>query len=337
MRKISTLILSLGFGLSVNAQTLINNAGFETWGGNPAPGVNTEPNGWYSNKSGSGLASSGPQTCFQDLTIKHAGTSSARVVTTYYIIAVVNGNVTTGIVNAPNSNKAEGYLSTIHPTTTSDKRRMPFTARPDSLTGWYQYTQATSGTNPTQEQGKVRAILHKGNYYDPETPVAGNHPDSSMNKIGDALFLTAMANNTVWKRFSVPFTYTSAAIPSYIMINVTASANQLTAAPGITGNGSKLWLDDLLPIYNSVGVKEASTASSVKAFCYDKIFYVDFIARTNAQSTLSIYDLTGKLVTEQKVDNDKLNSIDMSAQQNGMYLYTILGAGYKKSGKFIIE
>ena len=87
--------------VSAFAQTTISNAGFELWGGNVSPGVSTEPNGWFSNKSGTGLASSGPQTCYQDMTIKHAGTSSARVETKYYIIAVVNGNVTTGIVNAP--------------------------------------------------------------------------------------------------------------------------------------------------------------------------------------------------------------------------------------------
>jgi hypothetical protein len=187
MNKIFTLFLIIS-SIYTSAQTTISNGGFELWGGNTSPGVSTEPNGWYSNKSGTGLASSGPQTCYQDMTIKHMGNSSARVETKYYIIAVVNGNVTTGIVNAPSSNKAEGFLSTIAGT---DKRRMTFTGRPDSLTGWYQYTQATSGTGATSEQGKVRAILHKGHYYDPEVPVAGNHPDSSINKIGDALFLTA--------------------------------------------------------------------------------------------------------------------------------------------------
>ncbi len=337
MKKTFTLILSLGFAIATNAQTLINNAGFESWGGNPAPGVSTEPNGWYSNKSGSGLASSGPQTCYQDITIKHAGTSSARIETKYYIIAVVNGNVTTGIVNAPSSNKAEGYISTIHPSTLTDIRRMSFTGRPDSLTGWYQYTQATSGTNPTQEQGKIRAILHKGHYYDPEVPVAGNHPDSSINKIGAAVFYTAMANNTVWKRFSVPFTYTSAAFPSYIMINATSSANQLTTAPAGTGVGSKMWLDDLLPIYNSVDVKEAANASVIKAFCYDKVFYVDFITRSKNRSTLSIYDLSGKLLSEQKIDNDKLNAVDLSDKNNGLYLYSIVGEGYQRSGKFFVQ
>ncbi|MGZ3883379.1 MAG: PCMD domain-containing protein [Bacteroidia bacterium] len=336
MKQIFTL-LTLSLALTSAAQTTISNPGFETWGGNPSPGVSTEPNGWYSNKSGTGLASSGPQTCFQETTpaLVHGGSSSARIVTTYYIIAVVNGNVTTGIVNAPSSNKAQGYLSTING---SDVRRMNFTGRPDSLTGWYQYTQATSGTNANQEQGKVRAILHKGHYYDPETPVSSNHPDSSMNKIGDALFLTAMANNTTWKRFSVPFTYTSSATPSYIMINITSSANQLTSAPGSSGVGSKLWVDDLAPIYNTTtGLKELKNAAGIKSYAYDKTFYVDFTVRTEEQSTLSVYNVAGKLISEQKIDNSKLNAVDMSQQPVGLYLYTIVGAGYQKSGKFIIE
>jgi hypothetical protein len=334
MKKLFTLFL-IASSLYTSAQTSIGNAGFELWGGNASPGVATEPNGWFSNKSGTGLASSGPQTCYQDMTIKHAGTSSARIETKYYIVAVVNGNVTTGIVNAPSSNKAEGFLSTKAGT---DVRRMTFTGRPDSLTGWYQYTQATTGTGATSEQGKVRAILHKGHYYDPEIPVASNHPDSSMNKIGDALFLTAMANNTTWRRFSVPFTYTSAATPSYIMINVTSSANQLTTAPGFTGVGSKLWLDDLLPIYNSTKVADhINKELNIKVYSYNKFAYVDFTKRNDDNAILTIYDLTGKVVSSHTIEGDKLNAFDMSSFNNGLYLYQVVGADYKKSGKFIIE
>lgn len=334
MRKLYTLFL-ISTSILLSAQTTISNGGFELWGGNASPGVSTEPNGWYSNKSGTGLASSGPQTCYQDMTIKHAGTSSARVETKYYIIAVVNGNVTTGIVNAPSTNKAQGYLSTING---SDIRRMAFTGRPDSLTGWYQYTQATSGTGATSEQGKVRAILHKGHYYDPEVPVSGNHPDSSMNKIGDALFLTAMANNTTWKRFSVPFTYTSSATPSYIMINVTSSANQLTTAPGSSGVGSKLWLDDLMPIYNSTKVNETiNREQNIRVYSYNKFAYVDFTKRSESKATFTVYDLTGKMVASHLIEGDKLNAFDMSELNNGLYLYQVIGADYKKSGKFIIE
>ena len=337
MRKLFTF-LCIATSLTVISQTSIVNNGFESWGGNASPGVSTEPNNWYSNKSGSGLASSGPQTCYQDMTIKHLGTSSARIETKYYILAVVNGNMSTGIVNAPSSNKAEGYMSTVHPTNATDIRRMAFTGRPDSLIGWYQYTQATSGTNPTNEQGKVRAILHTGHYYDPEVPVNSNHPNLSANKIGDALFLPPKANSTTWKRFSVPFTYASAAAPAYIMINTTSSADQMTAAPGITGSGSKLWLDDLGVVYNSVGINEQVLAKeNIRVFTFDKVIYVDFTERSEQEVSLSVYDLTGKLVSSQKVDGSRLNSFDFKSMNSGLYLYEVAGPGLVKTGKLVIE
>lgn len=337
MKKMFTL-LSLSLTTLAFGQTTILNGGFETWGGNPSPGVSTEPNNWYSNKSGSGLASSGPQTCYQDQTIKHTGTSSSRVETKYYILAVVNGNMTTGIVCAPSANKAEGYIASLNPSNASDIRRMAFVGRPDSLVGWYQYTQATSGTAQGNEQGKVRAILHTGHYYDPEVPVNSNHPNLSANKIGDALFLTAKANNTTWKRFSVPFTYASASMPAYIMINVTSSADQMTAAPGITGSGSKLWLDDLAVVYNPTSVNEsAMPEGNIRVYSFDKIIYVDFSARKSNESILNIFDITGKQVASHKIEGDKLNSIDFSAMTAGLYLYELSGAGISKTGKLVIE
>ena len=337
MKKLFTL-LSLSLTGLAFSQTTILNSGFESWGGNPAPGVATETNNWYSNKSGSGLASSGPQTCYQDGTIKHLGASSARIETKYYILAVVNGNMTTGIVCAPSSNKAEGYIASLNPSSGTDIRRMSFVGRPDSLVGWYQYTQATTGTNPTNEQGKVRAILHTGHYYDPEVPVNSNHPNLSANKIGDALFLTAKSNNTTWKRFSVPFTYASASMPAYIMINVTSSADQMTAAPGITGSGSKLWIDDLDVVYNPTSVNESPiNEGSIRVYSYDKIIYVDFSTRKSNESVLNIYDITGKQVASQKIEGDKLNSIDFTAMTSGLYLYELSGAGISKTGKLVIE
>lgn len=51
-------------------------------------------------------------------------------------------------------------------------------------------------------------------YYDPETATA-YHPDSSANKITDALFLTPASNVSSWTRFAVAFNYVSAARVNY--------------------------------------------------------------------------------------------------------------------------
>ena len=183
MKKTFTLILSLTASVTAIGQTQVSNSGFETWG-NVAPGVAAEPTGWYSNKSGSSVAKLGPQICFQDNTIKHSGNSSVRVETLSYFGTAVNGAVTTGVINAPNTTKSNGYIGTVNYSTASDIRRTAFTGRPDSIVGWYQYTSGGTG-----EQGKVTAILHNNDYFDPETPTT-YHPDPTSDKIARALFLS---------------------------------------------------------------------------------------------------------------------------------------------------
>lgn len=244
MKKIFTTLF-LAMGAFAFGQTQIANAGFENW--DNAGSSTEEPTSFNSNKTGTGLASSGPQTCSR-ATSPHSGTYCARVETKYFIIATVNGNVTSGVVEAPSSNKSEGFLSA----TAANGARIPLTGRPDSLVGWYKYTQATGGTGAAAEQGKVRVILHTGDYYDPETPFNSNHPNMSANKIGDALYVTPAANQATWKRFSVPFNYASSSAPAYVMVNITSSNNQLTVAPNSSSTGSIMFVDDLELIYNPV-------------------------------------------------------------------------------------
>ncbi|MBK7183374.1 MAG: PCMD domain-containing protein [Bacteroidetes bacterium] len=327
MKKFFTLGLSLIF-LSASAQTQITNGGFETWD-NPTA-TNAEPTSFNSNKTGSSTAQIGPQTCFRDASVVHGGTYSVRVesVQVPIIGTIVNGNVTTGVVNAPTTNKADGYIATVKYNDANDIRRMPFTARPDSLVGWYRYTQGGAA-----ERGKVVAYLHVGNYYDPEAATT-YHPDSSANKIASALFLTPVANVATWTRFSIPFTYVDGRTPSYIMINITSSNDQLTNVAG-----SKLWVDDLaVASASSTGINNAMVQQQIaKVYCYDKMVYVDFAFRSEEMSTISIYDVTGKLVATQKISNNKLNTINVFGLNSGMYLYQITGASFQKAGKFFVE
>jgi len=257
MKILATLLLSVAGSVAI-AQTTITNGGFENWGNTvPAGDTHTEPTNWYSNQSGSSTASLGGQTCFKDATLFHTGMYSVRVETiSGPFSTTINGNVTTGVVNAPTLSKADGYIGTTNYSTPSDTRRMNFTGRPDSLVGWYRYTPGGAG-----EQGKVRAILHTADYSDPETP-STYHTNPTANKVGDVTFFTPTTTVSTWTRFSVPFTYTGTGFPAYIMINVTSSANQTT-----TINGSKLWLDDIEAVYASAsttcGVPTGLAASAI--------------------------------------------------------------------------
>lgn len=324
MKRIFTVLTFIAASLSIQAQTTITNGGFELW--DNVGGSNEEPQQYNSNKTGSSTAQLGPQTCFRETASPHGGLYSMRLETKTFIIAVVNGNATTGVVNAPSTNKADGNVGTVNFSSASDIRKMTFTGRPDSLVGWYKYTSGGTG-----ERLKIRAILHTGDYWDPETPTT-YHPACLTNKIADALFLGPTSNQTTWKRFSVPFTYTSSSNPTHIMINMTSSANQTT-----TIAGSIAWFDDLSVVYNSTGVNESNKESNVKVYAHNKNLYVDFSGKSDNQSVLSVFDLTGKLIYSNKIESDKLNTFDLTQLNSGLFLYQVSGSDYKKSGKIILE
>lgn len=330
MIKIFTTIVCVFSSIFIIAQTQpqIPNGGFENWENVGAS--SEEPTSWNSNKTGSGLASTGPQTCYRDAG-GHSGSYCVRVETKYYILAVVNGNVTTGVVNAPSSNKAEGFISA------TGANKIAFTGRPDSLVGWYKYTQATGGTGASAEQGKVLAILHTGDFYDPDAPVNNNHPDLSANRIGDALFLTPASNTTSWKRFSIPFTYVSSSNPDFILLNITSSNNQTTVAPNSSSTGSKLWVDDLEVIYNaSIPSSMIETKKqNIKVYTHDNTIYAD-LSKINESASLSVFDLTGKLVLQSALEKNEVNAVKLSqAINSGLYFYQVNLNGQITTGKLI--
>lgn len=326
MKKIFTILLS-SVTICSFSQTQIANPGFEAWG-NTAPGVAAEPTGWYSNKSGSNVAKLGPQICFQDNAIKHSGTSSVRVETNSYFGTAVNGAVTTGVINAPNTTKSNGYIGTVNYSTATDDRRMAFTGRPDSIVGYYQYLSGGAG-----ETGKITAILHNNDYFDPETPTT-YHADPTIDKIARATFFTPTATVTTWIRFSAPFVYTSSSNPSYIMVNITSSALQTT-----TVTGSKMWIDDLQAIYNpsTVSIKENDLTKNVTIYSHEKTIYVDFVVKNNEQTTLEIYNTTGQLAGSYNLINNEVGTINVSAFTSGIYMYKLSHNSQSKFGKLFIN
>ena len=252
MKKI---ILNLALFLTATTLTAQSqpfpNGGFENWNGS---GATLLPDEFHSNKDGNTTAALGPQTAFQEGNNPHTGLYCVRIKTgkAPIIGTIVNGNLTTGYVNAPSMDKAEGYIGTTKHGSTSNVRRVDFTSRPDSLVGYFKYTPS----GDPSEKAKVRIVLHKGHYYDPETPVNSNHPDSSINKVGEAIYVSENQTYATWTRFSVPVTYTSSDNPEYLLVNITSSENQETST-----NGSELWIDDFEFIYNPVSTTcDAPTA-----------------------------------------------------------------------------
>ncbi len=328
MKLIATLFLFAITGICT-AQTTITNGGFELWGNTvPAGDTYTEPTNWYSNQSGSSIAALGAETCFKDAAKFHSGLYSVRVETiSGPFSTVINGVVTTGVVDAPTLTKTDGYIGTVNFSTATDIRHMSFTGRPDSIVGWYQYTSGGAG-----EQGKLRAILHTGDYYDPETPTT-SHPNPTANKIADALFLTPTSSVSTWTRFSIPFTYVSASAPAYIMINVTSSANQAT-----TVTGSKLWLDDLQVIYSTTNVPNNTIKEQeVAVYSSGQTVHIEFINGNDQQSVFSVFDLSGRTVYTTSLRNNEVFTYTLPGAAPGIYVYQLKNADFCKTGKLVLR
>ena len=329
MKKLGFLLFACAVCASVQAQTAITNGGFESWGNTvPSGDSHVEPTNWYSNQSGSSTAMLGGETCFKDNSVVHSGSYSVRVETiSGPFSTVINGNVTTGVVNAPSLSKSDGYIGTVNTSNASDIRRMAFTGRPDSLVGWYQYSQG-GGT----EQGKVRAILHTGDYYDPETPTT-YHPDPTANKIADLTFLTPTSNVSTWTRFSLPFNYVSSASPAYIMINVTSSANQTT-----TVSGSKLWLDDLETVYIPTSVKNnVLSENDVKIYSYGKYLHLNFVGGNEDQSDFSLFDPSGRVVYFGTFQNSGSHTMHLEQFATGVYMYRLQNSSMCMTGRLLLQ
>ena len=213
------------------AQTAIPNANFENWDNASSP--NAEPTGWNSNKTGTGNASSGPQTCFRSATA-HSGNYSAKVESAFYIITVVNGSLTTGQVEAPSFTKTDGYISS---RPGNNGYISTFTGRPDSLMFWYQYTSVSS------DYASVEARLHVDSAFAPEAATS-YHPACGQNIIARALWQGPTSSVGTWTKVSIPFTYVDGRTPQYILITATSSGNQNGGS-----SGSILLLDDFLAYY----------------------------------------------------------------------------------------
>lgn len=207
----------------------------ENWD-NPTS-ANAEPIGWNSTKTSNGpFTAFTPQTCWRDTSTLNGGSYCAKVVSGNALGVVVNGALTTGRVEAPSTNKSEGYIQSL---VSNSNFRMPFTGRPDSLVFWYRFTKQGS------DYPRVEARLHVGYAYAPEAPVNGNHPDSTQNIIARAQWTGPAASQATWVRISVPFVYVDNRTPQYILVTSTSSGDQLNGSQNTT-----LWLDEFQTIYN---------------------------------------------------------------------------------------
>jgi hypothetical protein len=293
----------VGFAAMAFAQTQLPNVGFENW---TNVGNNSEePEHYNSNKTGGGLAGIGPQTCFRAGS-PNTGTYSLELRTINSFGTPVNGTATTGKVQAPSTNPADGYIETLR----SDPNfSWPFVGRPDSLVGYYKYLVANN------DQGKVQVTLHGD--YDVRNPQDAN---SAPYIYADAIFLTPHATVSNWTRFSVPFIYTSATTPTYALVVCTASSEAATAV-----NGSKMWLDDVQVVYTPLAVPDPEAGSQVQAYWQGDALVIDQRhSEFTDDPTVQLFDIQGHLLLEAALTATDRQRIPADVAP-GVYVLRIVG------------
>lgn len=300
------------------AQTTIPNGDFENW--ENLSTADEEPTHWNSNKTGGGFANFGPQTCFRDTSTLNGGSYCMKVMSGTAFSNVVNGSGTTGKVEAPTAVKLEGYSHTIagDPDFSS-----PFTGRPDSIAFWYRFKKYGSD-NP-----KLEVRLHVGNAYAPEAPVNGNHPDSTVNIIGRALWAGAASDQSTWMRISLPVTYVDSRTPQYILITSSGSADQSAGS-----DSSTLWVDDLQAVYGPSGIAE-SKISDVKIYWNKNEKLIADLSNSDINNaTIQLMNIGGQIVATQSLRDRSVNIIPMDIAP-GVYVYRISCAEKSASGKLV--
>ncbi len=210
MKKLLSLIfLCLLMLQSTNAQIALPNPGFENW---TSQGLYEDPDNW--NTLNPSTAVLGILTALKATGADvYSGNNAIKLITKNVLGQTANGIATTGTINTGNQTITGG---------------IPYTDRPDSITGWYKCTPV-GGDN-----GFLAFVLL----------------DAVEDTIGFSRFTTPTTTVGVYTYFSSAITYYSSASP------VTARC-LLSSSAGFTATvNSTLFMDDLALIFNSTGIKE---------------------------------------------------------------------------------
>ena len=183
-------VCQLAFG-----QNPTPNPGFETW---TQQGNYWNPTGW--NNLNSQTAILGVFTCTRGTGADaHSGTYGIKLTTKSVFTVTANGIASTAtLVTTPPYGVTGG---------------IPYTLRPDSITGWFKYTPANSN-----DSGFVQFVLL----------------GSANDTIGFVRFNTPNTPVGAWTRFSRPINYSSAAAPTLSSANSIAMPASVSVSSGRT-------------------------------------------------------------------------------------------------------
>ncbi len=293
-------VILLGSPL-LQAQTAdtIQNSGFENWHvpiGIPAD--HPLPVDWNGIKnSDNAIISSLAPVNWERCDTAHSGKYSLKLFNVSSMGLVATGTMSNGRYHAEmNADDSYVYTDISNPLFNT-----PFTARPDSLVGWFM-CKSVSG-----DRGNVLAILHTGYA---RSPVLNG--DSS-TWVAKASFDLPGSNINKWTRFSVPFKYYSNSNPQYILIILTSGNGKHAIA------GSSAKFDDLNVVFNnSTGIKHFQKGA-LNVFANNNKLHLELKNAMRGVYKIRVLNILGRVqaVTTMKSGENKIIDIFLPS---GIYI-----------------
>jgi hypothetical protein len=299
MKKTITLFAALLISTAGLWAQATPNAGFETWTHVTGFFAYDTPNNWDCANSQS--ATVGIFGCVKATKV-HSGSFAVELITESILSITAPGVVTTGTLPTSTSGPITGGIA--------------YSGRPDSISGWYEYTP----------QGADKAFF---SFY--LFGSAANNADT----VAEASFSTPNATVSTYKYFNAPLVYRNSDPVVNSIWLISSSAGTGTAVVGST-----LYADDLGIITNPAGINElASSEVSISVYPNPATDYVTVSNPSSVKATLTLSDVTGRVISSAKIDNGSTTTINVSTLPGGVYIYSIVDANNTsvKTGKLIIQ
>lgn len=292
MKILYSTLLFIATGLSLQAQNATPNAGFENWN---SIGNRVDPADW--NTLNPNTAILGVLTCTRASGADaHSGSYAIKLTTKSVFGITANGIASTGtLITTPPYGVTGG---------------IPFTGRPDSISGWYKYTPQGA------DQGFIQLML------------TGT---SITDTIGFVKVETPNATVSSFTYFSAPVTYYSSANPTNSIWILSSSSGTNPVV------NSSIIVDDIAMVFNPTGLNHEMANSSVKLLnnpAADKLYF----STDNQSYQLQLISVTGNTVLNSTLSSAD-NAVSIDEVANGIYFYTITGMqdNFITSGKVIIR
>lgn len=290
MKYTSTTLLLLFVVAKAIAQNPTPNPGFENWS---QTGNYFNPDGW--NNLNSQTAILGVLTCSRVTAAAdiHSGTYAMKLTTRSVFGITANGIASTAtLITTPPYGVSGG---------------IPYTLRPDSITGWYKYNPASPS-----DSGFFQFVLQ----------------GATGDTIGIVKLCTPNAAVSNYTRFSAPINYLSTATPtnSYWILSSSDGTNPVV--------NSSLIVDDVGLVFNPASALNDPAISDQFLLVQNPV--TDFISLQDHQGyQCQVLDISGRVILENYLNSEE-QQLDVQGLTKGAYVLNLRSYnGQFKTARFI--